>query len=61
MIRSSTQWILEARCLSVSELGSAVADDEIAIDSVADRCLLSGGKTDIPSEGVRTVFDPKRA
>jgi hypothetical protein len=34
----------------VNELGVAVADDDIAIGSVADRCLLSGGDTDIPLE-----------
>ena len=30
----------------VNELGVAVADDDIAIGSLADRCLLSG-KTEI--------------
>jgi hypothetical protein len=35
----------------VSELGTAVADDDIAIGSVADRCLFSEGKTDIPFQG----------
>ena len=40
----------------VSELRSAVADDEIAIGSVADRCLLSGGNTDIPFQGRQDRF-----
>ena len=43
----------------VGQLRSAVADDEIAIGSVADRCLLSGVKQKSHFEGVRTVFDPK--
>jgi hypothetical protein len=42
----------------VSQLRSAVADDEIAIDSVADRCLLSGAIQTSHFEGVTTVFDP---
>jgi hypothetical protein len=33
------------------ELGAAVAGDDIAIGSAADRCLLSGGNTDIPFRG----------
>ena len=42
----------------VSELGSTVADDAIAIGSVADRCLLSGITQTSHFKGVRTVFDP---
>jgi hypothetical protein len=44
----------------VSELGSTVADDDIAIGSAADRCLLSGVKQTSHFKGVRTVFDPSR-
>jgi hypothetical protein len=35
-------------------------DDDIAISSVADRCLLSGAIQTSHFKGVRTVFDPKR-
>jgi len=42
----------------VSELRSTVADDDIAIGSVADRCLLSGVIQTSHFKGVRTVFDP---
>jgi hypothetical protein len=42
----------------VGELRSTVADDDIAIGSVADRCLLSGVKQKFHFKGVRTVFDP---
>ena len=35
----------------VGQLRSAVAGDDIAIGSAADRCLLSGGNTDIPFRG----------
>jgi hypothetical protein len=45
----------------VSELGSAVAGDEIAVGSVADRCLLSGVIQTSDFKGVRTVFDPERS
>ena len=44
----------------VSELRSTVADDDIAIGSVADRCLLSGVIQTSHFKGVRTVFDPER-
>ena len=44
----------------VGGLGSAVANDDIAIGSVADRCLLSGVRQTSHFKGVRTVFDPKR-
>ena len=44
--------------MCVSELGSAVAGDEIAVGSVADRCLLSGVIQTSDFKGVRTVFDP---
>jgi hypothetical protein len=40
----------------VKELRSTVADDDIAIGSVADRCLLSGVKETSRFKGVRTVF-----
>jgi hypothetical protein len=40
----------------VGQLGSAVAADDIAIGSVADRCLLSGSKTDIPIQGRQDRF-----
>jgi hypothetical protein len=42
----------------VNELRSAIAGDDIAIGSVADRCLLSGVKQTSHFKGVRTVFDP---
>jgi hypothetical protein len=42
----------------VSELRSTVADDDIAIGSVADRCLLSGVIQTSHFKGVRTGFDP---
>ncbi len=42
----------------VGGLGSSVADDDIAIGSVADRCLVSGVKQTSHFKGVRTVFDP---
>jgi hypothetical protein len=42
----------------VFRLGSAVADDEIAIRSVADRCLLSEVKQISHFNGVRTAIDP---
>jgi hypothetical protein len=41
----------------ISELGSTVADDDIAIGSVADRCLLSGVIRTSHFKGVRTVLD----
>jgi hypothetical protein len=44
----------------VSELRSTVTDDDIAIGSVADRCLLSGVKQTSHFKGVRAVFDPIR-
>jgi hypothetical protein len=44
----------------VGQLGSTVADDDIAIGSVAERCLLSGVKQTSHFEGVKTAFDPKR-
>jgi hypothetical protein len=46
----------------VSELRSTVVDDDIAIGSAADRCLLSGEKQTSHFKGVRTVFDraPRR-
>ena len=42
-----------------------IADDDIAISGVADRCLLSGGNTDIPLQGrqghlTMSGDDPKR-
>jgi hypothetical protein len=40
----------------VSELRSAVAADDIAVSSVADRCLLSGDKGDIPFQGRQDRF-----
>jgi hypothetical protein len=40
----------------VRELRSTVADDDIAVGSVADRCLLSGVKTDIPFQGCQDRF-----
>lgn len=42
----------------VGQLRSTVAGDDIAIGSVADRCLLSGIKQTSHFKGVRTVFDP---
>jgi hypothetical protein len=42
----------------VVQLRSTAADDDIAIGSVADRCLLSGVKQKSHFKGVRTVFDP---
>jgi hypothetical protein len=42
----------------VNELRSALAGDDIAVGSVADRCLLSGVKQTSHFKGVRTVFDP---
>ena len=44
----------------VGELGAAVADGDIAIGSVADRCLLSGVIQTSHFKRVRTAFDPKR-
>src|SRR5258706_7844028 len=44
----------------VSELGATVADDDIAIGSVADRCLLSGVIQTSHFKGVRTGLDPER-
>jgi hypothetical protein len=44
----------------VGELRSTVADDEITIGSVADRCLLSGAIQTSHFKGATTVFDPKR-
>jgi hypothetical protein len=43
----------------VGQLRSTVADDDIAIGSVADRCLLWGVKQTSHFKGVRTVFDPE--
>jgi hypothetical protein len=40
---------------------ATVADDDIAIGSVADRCLLSGVIQTSHFKGVRTVFDPPRS
>jgi hypothetical protein len=40
----------------VGQLRSTVADDDIAIGSAADRCLLSRGKTDIPFHGRQDRF-----
>jgi hypothetical protein len=40
----------------VGGLRSTVAGDGIAIGSVADRCLLSGGNTDIPFQGRHDRF-----
>ena len=40
----------------VGQLRSAVAGDDIAIGSAADRCLLSGGNTDIPFRGRQDRF-----
>jgi hypothetical protein len=45
----------------VSKLRCTVADDDIAIGGVADRCLLSGVKQTSHFKGVRTVFDPERS
>jgi hypothetical protein len=42
----------------VMDRGSTVADDDIAIGSVADRCLHSGVKQTSHFKGVTTVFDP---
>jgi hypothetical protein len=42
----------------VSERRAIVADDDIAVGSVADRCLLSGVMQTSRFKGVRTVFDP---
>src|SRR5712672_2738394 len=42
----------------VGELRSTVADDDIAIGSVADRCLLSGVEQKSHFKGVRSAFDP---
>lgn len=44
--------VMDRRC--------TVADDDIAIGSVADRRLLSGVKQKSHFKGVRTVFDPHR-
>jgi hypothetical protein len=44
----------------VGELRSAVVDDDIAIGSVANRCLLSEIRQTSHFKGVRTVFDPER-
>ena len=41
----------------VVELRSTVADNEIAIGSEADRCLLSGVKQKSHFKDARTVFD----
>src|ERR1700682_5702492 len=49
------QCTVAARCLSAS-LASTVADDDIAIGSVADRCLLSGVIQTSHFEGVTTVL-----
>jgi hypothetical protein len=40
----------------VGQLRSTVADNDIAVGSRADRCLLSGGKTDIPFQGRQDRF-----
>ena len=46
--------------MQVGGLGTAVAGDAIAVGSVADRCLLSGGVIQTSHfEGVRTAFDPE--
>src|ERR1700730_10943370 len=42
----------------VSELRSTAVDDDIAVGSVADRCLPSGVIQTSHFKGVRTVFDP---
>jgi hypothetical protein len=41
----------------VIELRPTVADDEITIGSVADRCLLSGVKQTSNFKGVRTTIE----
>jgi hypothetical protein len=43
-----------------SAWAATVAEDDIAIGSVADRCLLSGVIQTSHFKGVRTVFDPER-
>ena len=40
----------------VGQLRSTVADDDIAIGSVADRASALGGKTDIPFQGRQDRF-----
>ena len=42
----------------VKQRRATVTDDEIAVGSVADRCLLSGVIQTSHFKGVRTVFDP---
>jgi hypothetical protein len=42
----------------VSELRSTVADDDVGIGTVADRCLLSGVIQTSHFKCVRTVFGP---
>jgi len=42
----------------VSELSATAADDDIAIGSVADRCLLSGAKQTSRRKAATSVFDP---
>jgi hypothetical protein len=44
----------------VSELRSTVADDDVGVGSVADRCLLSGIKQTSHFKGVTTVLDPQQ-
>jgi hypothetical protein len=52
-------WGPSATCFDKIDDSSAfVADDDIAIGSVADRRLLSGAKQTFHFKGVRTVFDP---
>ena len=41
-------------------LALPVAGDDIAVGSVADRCLLSGVIQTSHFKGVRTVFDPEQ-
>jgi hypothetical protein len=54
-------WGPSATCFDKIDDSSAfVADDDIAIGSVADRRLLSGAKQTFHFKGVRTVFDPER-
>jgi hypothetical protein len=51
LLRSANNLVVNAMHLGgkvlVNELGCTVAEDEMAIGSVADRRLLSGGDTDI--------------
>jgi hypothetical protein len=42
----------------VTELRSTAGDDDIAIGSAADRCLLSAVIQTSHFKGVTTVFDP---